>query len=415
MLKKIENILQFQEANRLVEEVEIKINSCQSTPKVDISDAISRREVSPTSVFGNGWALFRPFRRHHIFPFHLKTNKDRELFCFFYLSTSHTHATSTFWNSVPVPVGKYINLHSFLCDFSNFLPIPFFFSYQRACKNEPLPSIRWHIPAMPGKLLPSFSRADIESHNTAKSCYVTLGSKVYDVTSFIDDHPGGGDLILEYAGGDVQEILEDPISHEHSEAAYEILDDCHIGFLDGSSPSKTIANGAAKVSGLDGVAERGSNGDAVYTSTGMSKAEDLSVETDLTEDYRTHKFLDLNRALFPQLWFGGFDKTFYLEQVHRPRHYKGGASAPVFGNFLEPLSKTPWWVIPSLWLPAVGYGCSLGVTNLSSSIEAAAYFLFGLFVWTLLEYTLHRCLFHIDKYVTSSTGIPGPSSFLLSC
>merc|ERR1712093_854608 len=33
-------------------------------------------------------------------------------------------------------------------------------------------------------------------------------------------------------------------------------------------------------------------------------------------------------------WHVGFSKDFYLEQIHRPRHYKGGESAPLFGNFL---------------------------------------------------------------------------------
>src|SRR6266536_3122109 len=98
------------------------------------------------------------------------------------------------------------------------------------------------------------------------------------------------------------------------------------------------------------------NGVAVYASTGMSSEEDLTKETDLVNDYKTHKFLDLNKPLLMQVWFGGFSKEFYLVQVHRPRHYKGGESAPLFGNFLEPLSKTPWWVVPLVWLPLVSYG-----------------------------------------------------------
>lgn len=56
---------------------------------------------------------------------------------------------------------------------------------------------------MPGRVLPKLTPAEVESHDNAQSCYVTLGSKVYDITSFVDDHPGGGDLILEYAGKDV--------------------------------------------------------------------------------------------------------------------------------------------------------------------------------------------------------------------
>lgn len=131
----------------------------------------------------------------------------------------------------------------------------------------------------------------------------------------------------------------------------------------------------------------------------MSSAEDLSKETDISVDYKTHKFLDLNRPLFPQIWYGGFSRDFYLEQVHRPRHYRGGDSAPLFGNFLEPLSKTAWWVIPIIWLPPVAYGTYYGFKGLSATSEAVAYWFLGIFFWTLFEYILHRCLFHADKYL----------------
>lgn len=245
---------------------------------------------------------------------------------------------------------------------------------------------------MPGKVLPTFTPAEVESHNNAKSCYVTLGSKVYDITSFIDDHPGGGNLILEYAGKDVGDIMRDAVSHEHSEAAYEILDDNLIGFI---GPGSKNAQGESMTS------ESGSQ--PVYSTTGMSGAEDLSIETDFIKDYQTHKFLDLNKPLLIQLWNGGFSKDFYLDQVHRPRHYKGGESAPLFGNFLEPLSKTSWYVVPIIWLPPVTYGTFLGISGLGSVSGGAAYWLFGLFLWSLIEYVMHRFLFHIDKYVS---GVP---------
>ncbi len=243
---------------------------------------------------------------------------------------------------------------------------------------------------MPGRILPTFTKAEVESHNSADSCYVTLGSKVYDITSFVEDHPGGGDLVLEYAGKDVTEILRDPISHEHSESAYEILDDSLVGFIGAESSAKP-ANGSL------------ANGDKmsqpVYATTGMSNEEDLSVETDANQDYQKHKFLDLNKPLLMQLWNSGFSKEFYLEQVHRPRHYKGGESAPLFGNFLEPLSKTAWYVVPIVWLPPVIYGTILGHAGLGSTPAAVGYWVFGVFFWSLIEYFMHRFLFHIDKYV----------------
>lgn len=265
---------------------------------------------------------------------------------------------------------------------------------------------------MPGRTLPTILQADLQSRNTSKSCYVTLGNKVYDITPFLNDHPGGGDLILEYGGRDVAEIMNDEISHGHSEAAYEILEDHLVGFVATNAVMKAATQSHHPDDILplpptnDGLKElrtmetaHTSSPRPIYTTTGVSSAEDLSIETDLISDYRKHKFLDLNRPLLMQVWNGGFSKDFYLEQVHRPRHYKGGESAPLFGNFLEPLSRTPWWVVPMVWLPPVAYGTFLAFCGLPS-YEAAAYWLFGLSLWTLLEYILHRGLFHLDRSVT---------------
>lgn len=37
-------------------------------------------------------------------------------------------------------------------------------------------------------------------HVTTSSCWIGLFGKVYDVTSFLDDHPGGDDVIIDHAG-----------------------------------------------------------------------------------------------------------------------------------------------------------------------------------------------------------------------
>jgi len=277
---------------------------------------------------------------------------------------------------------------------------------------------------MPGRTLPTLPSAEVAAHNTSESCYVTVGTKVYDITPFLEDHPGGGDLILEYAGRDVKAAMEDEVSHAHSESAWEILDDYLVGFVatekvleavkQGDDPFAVLpmepsdkgmaqlekaGNGAAaEVKAREEVTVNGEGeGKAVY-STGMSSEEDLSKETDVVSDYKKHKFLDLDKPLLMQVWFGGFSKKFYLEQVHRPRHYKGGESAPLFGNFLEPLSKTAWWVVPTVWLPPIAYGTYLAGTQLSLPV-LAAYWILGIFIWTLVEYGMHRCLFHVDEYL----------------
>ena len=259
---------------------------------------------------------------------------------------------------------------------------------------------------MPSRTLPTFTQSDLELHATSKSCYVTIGSKVFDITPFLDDHPGGGDLIVQYGSKDISAIMRDEISHSHSEAAYEVLEDHLVGFI--SSEEMGIKTRSGHPDGTkqlpasaDETQESKGNSTEklVYATTGMSSADDLSKETDSSSDFRTHKFLDLKRPLLMQIWNGGFSKDFYLEQVHRPRHYKGGASAPLFGNFLEPLSKTPWWVVPLVWLPPVMYGTYISRAGLSSWTHVFSFWMTGLFLWTLVEYTLHRGLFHMDKYV----------------
>ncbi|KAK3490251.1 inositolphosphorylceramide-B C-26 hydroxylase [Neurospora hispaniola] len=244
---------------------------------------------------------------------------------------------------------------------------------------------------MSGRTLPTLTIDEVESHNSAKSCYVTIGRNVYDVTDFLDSHPGGADLVLDWAGKDIGAILKDEASHTHSEAAYEVLDESLVGYL--ASGNGAAANGEAK----DG--ENGTEQQWVHPRTGMSCEEDLSKDTDYNADYKTHKFLDLNKPLFMQIWNGGFSKEFYLDQVHRPRHYKGGESAPLFGNFLEPLSKTPWWLIPLVWWPPISYGVSVAFQGFGSVAPVAGYFGFGLAFWTLIEYILHRFLFHLDYYL----------------
>ena len=238
---------------------------------------------------------------------------------------------------------------------------------------------------MPSLILPPITPAVVAAHNTKKSCYVTIGHKVYDMTTFLPDHPGGEDLILDYAGQDIASIMSDEISHSHGESAFEILEDYLIGTLTTSdSTTPQPANGKLPSSSAS---DRDSN-----------DINTLLTTTDPTADFKAHAFIDLRRPMFPQLLLGDFKKEFYLEQVHRPRHYRGGASAPLFGNFLEPLSKTPWWVVPCVWLPCVAYGLWCAYVEFGYRAgKVAGLFAIGGMVWTLLEYVLHRFLFHLDE------------------
>lgn len=44
------------------------------------------------------------------------------------------------------------------------------------------------------------TRDEVAIHDSASSCWVIIGGNCYDVTDMINDHPGGRDAILRYAG-----------------------------------------------------------------------------------------------------------------------------------------------------------------------------------------------------------------------
>ena len=74
-----------------------------------------------------------------------------------------------------------------------------------------------------------YTKEDVVSHQTSSNCWVVLKGKVYDVTGFLSDHPGGDEIILNHAGSDIENAMKDPSEHEHSDSAYEMLEEFVIG------------------------------------------------------------------------------------------------------------------------------------------------------------------------------------------
>lgn len=49
----------------------------------------------------------------------------------------------------------------------------------------------------------SFTPAEVAAHNNAdKGMYIIVDSSVYDVTNFVDEHPGGAKILKRVAGKD---------------------------------------------------------------------------------------------------------------------------------------------------------------------------------------------------------------------
>ncbi|KAG2734932.1 hypothetical protein G9P44_001146 [Scheffersomyces stipitis] len=51
---------------------------------------------------------------------------------------------------------------------------------------------------------------EVRKHNTKKDCWVIIHGKAYDVSDFVDEHPGGSAIIVKFAGKDATKAF-DPI------------------------------------------------------------------------------------------------------------------------------------------------------------------------------------------------------------
>ncbi|KAL8564637.1 hypothetical protein ACOMHN_032193 [Nucella lapillus] len=74
----------------------------------------------------------------------------------------------------------------------------------------------------------TYTRNDVAEHCDVTDCWIIVEEKVYDVTKFLEEHPGGADIIVEYAGGDASAAFYDK---GHSRDAVTMLGDYYVGQL----------------------------------------------------------------------------------------------------------------------------------------------------------------------------------------
>uniref|UniRef100_A0A3Q4A9U6 Fatty acid 2-hydroxylase n=1 Tax=Mola mola TaxID=94237 RepID=A0A3Q4A9U6_MOLML len=215
-----------------------------------------------------------------------------------------------------------------------------------------------------------FTEREVACHCTKSSCWVLLGTRVYDVTAFLRMHPGGEALLLRRSGKDVSQEIDGP-PHRHSENARRWMEQYYIGELERDSTSAEV-----QVSEL------------IWAN--MTDSGDLV-------DWRK-----------PLAWQVGHLGEKYDAWVHQP------VDRPIrlFGNpFLEASTKTSWYWVPVVWLPIVFYLSWHCYTNLAQgntrivftsdfSIPIHKYifpmlFLLGWFLWSFIEYCIHRFVFHM--------------------
>jgi 4-hydroxysphinganine ceramide fatty acyl 2-hydroxylase len=231
---------------------------------------------------------------------------------------------------------------------------------------------------------PTYSAADLSK--AGERVWVSFEGKVYDVTEFVEDHPGGAELLEEHRGRDITEAF---MEHRHSEYARTILADYQIGILQLKETTMT---------------------DTVLNSNPServikSKSPTIATVKELNEpnggvcDKRDDKFLDTSRPLMQQVWKADWKKEYYLEQVHIPRYT---AETPKFfeNAWLDGLTKNVWYGVLLVWVPVVLASLSYAYQSLPLW-QVVHLFVDGIVLWSIYEYVFHRFIFHMETYLPS--------------
>lgn len=74
--------------------------------------------------------------------------------------------------------------------------------------------------------------SEVAKHNVKDDCFMIVNDKVYNVTTYIDQHPGGPQKILPYCGKDGTEAFSTQGGRgSHSPSANDMLSTLFVGDL----------------------------------------------------------------------------------------------------------------------------------------------------------------------------------------
>ncbi|KOC66144.1 Cytochrome b5 [Habropoda laboriosa] len=73
-----------------------------------------------------------------------------------------------------------------------------------------------------------FTKSEVAKYSTKDKTLIILHDKVYDVTDFLNEHPGGEEILLDHSGKDSSEDFDDI---GHSSDAFDLMKKYLVGEL----------------------------------------------------------------------------------------------------------------------------------------------------------------------------------------
>ncbi|XP_062129785.1 uncharacterized protein LOC133841374 [Drosophila sulfurigaster albostrigata] len=214
---------------------------------------------------------------------------------------------------------------------------------------------------------------------------VKYRQQYYDISEFMHKHPGGINTLKGLNDSDMtSRFMKAP---PHSDAAMYLMREYKVDSSEYESTKKSKESHSKNTSSENGIE--------------LLQHPKESEDTNNNQlDESMEHLVDWSKAMLPQI--KNITK-YYDEWVHKP------VDRPLrlFGPwYLEMCTKTPWWVVPTFWIPVITVLAGLEFQAKAKSTSDVAilsgYILFGVLLWTFLEYVLHRWVFHIK--LTEDSG-----------
>ncbi|GAB1600644.1 uncharacterized protein LOC106880340 [Argonauta hians] len=231
---------------------------------------------------------------------------------------------------------------------------------------------------------------------------MTKNDQIYDITDFINLHPGGADVLFKHKNEDLARIMTGTENgyHRHSKAAFRILEKYRVG-VDNYHP-RTEMQTTETDTGSDTFTRKRDH---------LAKRDERKQEL-LQSSTSSSACVDWKKPMLEQVGQLG-DK--YFEWVHEPEEHH---IRLFHSDFCEFFSMAPWWVVPIIWVPVMCLGMYQAYQNIYANshivqfpfieqdIEIKPHYLpfvyvAGMVQWTLLEYLIHRWLFHLRPFTNS--------------
>ena len=85
----------------------------------------------------------------------------------------------------------------------------------------------------------TLTNGEVQKHSQPSDCWIIVENKVYNVTDYLNLHPGGAGLIIPYCGADAtQAFLTKDGKSSHSQKAFQELKTLYLGDVNSTINNK---------------------------------------------------------------------------------------------------------------------------------------------------------------------------------